>query len=327
MYHDQVSDRGQVVLHKLATALFADDKDRLMRDVQELPSGLPGTSYADPAAKRFPCHTKEATLRSAAYFYGQRAFGETFDSAYPAEKVAERIDRAAAFFGLGEDVATIRRNAEASAVKSGAQISLPPEAYAIDEVYRDKPVRRFPMFNSVSTVKAAAAVVRYRRNYPYTWRKKAASRVLEAAMAYDTPLDADTLKTLSRMAGLFPSSQKAAQLSLQTFSDVFRGKAAEAIRGAAEAVAKSADYNQETRDTLCVLVDKLAADLLPEGRPMVEDAVYADKPEADNQPPKTVDLITGNTYDWQRCYRCLRTCTVFLHVAGPSGCQWRFGCV
>ena len=83
MYHDQVSDRGQLVLHKLATALFPQEKSELMQEIQGIPSELPSTAYADPVAKRFPCHAKAATVRSAAYFYGQQAFNEPFDSAYP----------------------------------------------------------------------------------------------------------------------------------------------------------------------------------------------------------------------------------------------------
>ncbi len=47
---------------------------------------------------------------------------------------------------------------------------------------------------------------------------------------------------------------------------------------------------------MCAMIDKLAADLTPDARPMVEDSVFDDKPEADNQVPKTVRLTTGNVY-------------------------------
>lgn len=296
MYHDQVSDRGQLVLHKLATALFPQEKSELMQEIQGIPSELPSTAYADPVAKRFPCHTKAATVRSAAYFYGQQAFNEPFDSAYPQGRIVERLGRAATFFGVKDKVDAIRKQAEAASVKSGAKISLPPEAYAIDEVYQDNVVRRFPMFNSVSTVKAAEALAANRRRYPYAWRKKAAVRVLNSAMAYDAPVDAETLGVLSKMAGLFPRNQKHAGFELQLMSDRFKGPPAEAIRGAADVLVKGAELTEESRDTMCAMIDKLAADLTPDARPMVEDSVFDDKPEVDNQVPKTVRLTTGNVY-------------------------------
>ena len=133
----------------------------------------------------------------------------------------------------------IRKRAEViRPVKSGAKISLPPEAYAIDEVYQDNVVRRFPMFNSVSTVKAAEALAANRRRYPYAWRKKAAVRVLNSAMAYDAPGDAETLGVLYKMAGLFPRNQKHAGFELQLMSDRFKGPPAEAIRGAADSACR-----------------------------------------------------------------------------------------
>ena len=297
MYHDQASDRGQMVLHKIATAILPDDKDNLMKAASELPQNLSSTAYADPTIRRFPCHTKAATLRSAAYLYGQRALGEAFDSPLPFEKVAERLNRAATFFGVAKDVDAIRAASEDATAPKEASIQLPPEAYAIDEVADGRAIRRFPMFNPATIAKAASALIEYRFNYPYPWRKKAAMRVLQAAMGHDLQMDPVTLGTLTKMAGLFPNDPVDASHELLLMSERFRGEAGSVIRKVANAIAENAAAEDSAREEVCFLIDKVAAQLMPAGRPMVEDAMYAEKPVQPDAAPESVTTATGNIYD------------------------------
>ena len=297
MYHDQVSDRGQMILHKIATAIFPDSKDRLMQAAAELPPDLPNTAYADPAFRRFPCHTKAAVLRSAAYLYGQQALGESFDSPLPFEKVAERLDRAAAFFGVKKDVDALREDAAEVAVPKEASVQLPPEAYAIDELHDGRAIRRFPMFNPATIAKAAGALIEYRFNYPYPWRKKAAMRVLQAAMSHDLQMDPVTLGTLTKMAGLFPNDPVDASRELLLMSERFRGDAGSIIRKVANAIAEDAAAEDSAREEVCTLIDKVAAQLMPGSRPMVEDAMYSERPVENEKAPESVTMSTGNIYD------------------------------
>lgn len=295
--HDQVSDRGQIVFHKLASSIFDEGVTGLTKSATtEIPTELPGTAYGDPTTRRFPCHTKESTIKSALYFYGQLATGNKWDSMLPSEKVAQRIDRAAEFFNVKNEIGRIKAQASDKGVPKTASISLSDDAYIICENNEGTVVRRFPAVNAPSTKKAAEALVKYRAHYPFTWRKKAATTVLQRAMSYNVDLDPTTLSTLTKMAGIVPVEAKTAGYNLLELSNSYRGKAANTIRDAAHIVA-SGTLSESDVCTLCELMDKTASVFEPHHRPMVEDAMFTVPVEKKAEAPESVTLTTGNTYD------------------------------
>lgn len=295
--HDQVSDRGQVVFHKLASSIFDETVVGLVTTATPaITMELPGTAYGDPTARRFPCHTKEATIKSSLYFYGQLAAGDAWNSTLPVEKVAQRIDKAAEFFNVKPELEQIKAQAGAQSVPKSASITLPDEAYIICENNNGKLVRRFPAVNAPSTKKAAESLVLYRAHYPFSWRKKAATVALQRAMHYNVSLDPHTLATLTKMAGIVPAEAKTAGYNLLELSNSYRGKAANTIRDAAHIVA-SGTLSESDVCTLCELMDKTASVFEPHHRPMVEDAMFTIPTEKKAEAPESVTLTTGNTYD------------------------------
>ena len=207
-----------------------------------------------------------------------------------------RLERAARFFGDSSDLASIRKQADDAGVPQDMSIDLPSDAYAIDETLNGDAVRRFPAVNAATTKLAAAALVDNRARYPYAWRKKAATRVLDRAMRFGADLDGDTLECLSKMAGLFPADNVTASRMLALQSERFRGKEAAAMREAAHAIG-SCTMPAESCNEFCTLIDKTAALLMPAARPMVEDAMYTVPASKSASAPESLTLMTGNTYD------------------------------
>jgi hypothetical protein len=291
--HDQITDKGRQVYHRLKTAIFCGAPDIEEQTAEQ----LPGTAYADPALRLFPCNTKEAVTRSAVYLFGQKAFGTQWESAIPFEKVAERLERAARFFGISDAVQAIREKAAEAAVPDTNSVDLPPDAYAVDEVFDGRRILRFPAVNAATTKLAAEALVEHRARYPYAWRRKAAERVLMRAKSFGADIGGPQLECLSRMAGISPAPQADAARELYIQAGCFRGKAAAAVRDAAAAVAAGAADTPETRSELCELVDKVASTLMPDSRPLIEDALFCVPMEKAAGAPESVTLTTGNTYD------------------------------
>jgi len=295
--HDQISDAGKIVQHKLKP-VFANIKSAHLDYELDPPDNLPATAYANPVDRSFPCHTKQSTLQSAAYLYGQEALGEKWTSSVPRATVTARLCKAAGFFGVTASVREIEQAAQEVTVPKSASLNLPDEAFIINETFEGQPVQRFPAVNATTTKQAAEALVRYRSRYPYAWRKKAAKTVLERAMAFECePLDSEHLITLSTMAGLNYNDPKSAGYALLEMSHRFRGKTAASVREAASIVGSGA-VDHEDLDTLCGVMDKSAAELSPDARPMVEDAIFAPpSTKAASTTPESVMLTTGNVYD------------------------------
>ena len=114
------------------------------------PETLQTHVYADPSKRTFPCHTKAATWVSAAYFAHQQsqyAEGQR-------EFVKERLTKTAQFFGIGQLVDALFK--EAAAVNSYEDAVTPDSAYAL--TWTDtagNPQRKYPLRNP-SEIKVAA---------------------------------------------------------------------------------------------------------------------------------------------------------------------------
>jgi hypothetical protein len=136
--------------------------------------------YADPFAKLYPCHTAPATWVSALFFEDKRA---SFD-ADRAQKIEERLDAAASYFGIAGLVKELRVKASAAA---GADLSsLTDSDFAIvwaDEAgHKD---RHWPLRNATEVKFAAAHFRTHRDQFTFADRHTIATKILEKAAAYD----------------------------------------------------------------------------------------------------------------------------------------------
>lgn len=302
--YDHISDRGKQVGHGIALRYQLDAPAALKQASAERltpPADLPNTAYADPTTRTFPLHTKEATILSAVYLFGQLADGEKWASAMPADRVVSRLERAASFFGVTDDVNAVRADITKQAAASFKH-DLVPDDYAICEEHDGRQVLRFPAINAPSTKRAAAALYANRTAYPYPWRRKAATRILNRAMQYSAHLDHDVLAYLTKASGICPADNHTASILLTQRAVLFPESQADTLHKVASAVEQGAADNADSRLNLCELLDTCDRDmrktsLYARGLPMPEELLY-DVPAAKSaSAAESVTLTTGNTYD------------------------------
>jgi hypothetical protein len=292
--HDQVTDRGQIINKRLAAAVYSNCSAFPSKQAG-VPDALPHTAYADPVARRFPCHSKEAVLVSAAYLYGQMALGTPYDSTAPIGTVCARMDKAAKFFNATLELESIKAAAEDVKVPEHAEIELPDEVYVLNETHDGKKVLRYPAVNAKTAAAAGSALVANRKLYPYAWRKNAAATALSRIMAFDAPVAPDTIECLSKMAGFVTADSKTAGYDLMCVAERLRGELAATVRNTAVAVGTGAIKSSEF-ESVCGMLDSAAATLSVGARFMAEDMLFSVPREKQAEAPKTVELTTGGVY-------------------------------
>lgn len=157
---------------------------------------LPQTVFADPVNRKFPLHNKAATWLAQAYFTEARHLYGT----QLAELVQGKITKAAAYWGIADDVDTARLALEHH------QTATPPELtdadYAIvikqgEQVTRDMPIHSEP------NVKAAAAkLYNSRAQIPYEHRKVAARKILRKLGELGVSVEPELHEYLAKATGL-----------------------------------------------------------------------------------------------------------------------------
>lgn len=178
---DHTRDISGRETHRLLSLYPAPDfvksanHDRLHGDPEKLSPHL----YADPRQKLYPCHTAPATWMSALWFNEKRA---QFDEK-TADAIAERIQAAAAYFGIAGLVSELREKVAAAAAND--LNGLPDEDFAI--VWRTdsgEVERHWPLRNATEVKFASAHFKRYRDEFVFADRHKIANKILDKAMAY-----------------------------------------------------------------------------------------------------------------------------------------------
>ena len=137
----------------------------------KVPDKSPISVYGNPANATFPCHNKVATYLSNLYLFAGQANGETWDSGFPFEKVAERLENHAKFWGIWPEVSKMRGSIEKASTFTPETIK--DEDYALVVKYAGSNVRRFPIVTAPMVKASAEALMRDKVNYPYEWRKTA----------------------------------------------------------------------------------------------------------------------------------------------------------
>ena len=146
--------------------------------------GLNDVAFADRAHRLFPCHTKEACWKSAAFFAGS---GES-DAA-----IRKEIEKKASYHGISEDVSKVFSFFEDTLEKSACKKEASNKEYALtlDFEGRDgRGVENFYPINSASEVIGAsddAAMDYMSGRIPIEAMRKIASNISEAATRFNVP--------------------------------------------------------------------------------------------------------------------------------------------
>lgn len=180
---DYLDDASHQVLHAINKATDID----LVKTAEACDAGdtqdLPSHSFADIARRKFPIHTKEATVLSAAY--------AAFDGAEDA--IQEKLGKMAEFWDCTDEVRQLREEIEAFR---------PPEKWALDMEIDGQPIKAFRYTTGLNLKQAAEAFVQQRGRLPYEARAACARHLLKAASELDADLPEEVSSTLFNTIGL-----------------------------------------------------------------------------------------------------------------------------
>lgn len=295
---DHLNDKSLQTLHVMSKQFLNGELPAFVKNADianERPDArAPLTVYGDPSNRSFPCHTKVATWLSCLYFWGQPT--EKIASSCPKEAIADRLTKAANYWGILPDV---QRLQDAIRTKSASpQRQLTDDDYALAVDYGKERIRRFPLVNTYSIKQAAANLYRFRTHYPYAWRKKASIKILEKAMQDKVNLELPHLDYLLKAASVYPADNTQVAQRLVARSYLFPTEIRDRMRKAAE-VLKQSDKLKLT--DLCELLD--AADRhykkfaeYNRGLALPEEVCFKGVEAKVAMAPTTVELTTGAVF-------------------------------
>lgn len=301
---DQNQDISGRETHRL-TALFPPPEFVKTASQERLQGGenLQRHMYADPFDKLYPCHTAPATWMSALFFEDKRAAFEPGR----AQKIEERLDAAASYFGITGLVKELRDKAAAATRVDLA--NLPDSSFAI--VWADaagNKDRHWPLRNATEVKFAAAHFKTHRDQFTFEDRHTIATKILEKAAEYgaDTSEAEDTLHLA---AGQGACAAKVASEMLRNRAALVARQNPEVAGGMlklAEVVEGNPEQarTHETRLKLAAAVDEFdRANRLNRlydagGLPRAEEVLFAitEKVAADFMQAH-VETTTGNVYN------------------------------
>jgi hypothetical protein len=169
---DLFDDTNQQVLHKLSKLVAMPDfvKQATVQSNKQEVLKTPQV-FADAINHKFPCHTKAATWLSQLYFLESRHLYPTKQ----ADQIQAKIDKQAAWWGIGGQTKQAKQAWESHQVPAEAQLT--DDDYALVIEHDGKPLRRWPVTNALNAKAAAETLYRFRSRFPYEWRKSAAARI------------------------------------------------------------------------------------------------------------------------------------------------------
>lgn len=194
---DHVSDTNLTMFHKIARQHTLPEFIKSATINHDEINQLPGSSFADPSHRVFPCHTRENSFLSYAYFLKNASHLSSDRRA----RTWTNLRKFANHWGITIECNLLQKEHEKLAAEDITQ--LPDETFAIVEDWNGDKYRALPLLNS-SCVKAAAEhLVAYKNRYPLEWRKRAATRIAEKAVDFQVEIE---LPYIHKAAGLYASS-------------------------------------------------------------------------------------------------------------------------
>lgn len=160
------------------------------------PARLPSSAYANPVARKFPCHTKAACYLANVFFLNKRADMHSKIARWTEERLL-MFNR---HWGIEGDVQTLQ--AKHAAMHSDGMDRLPDSAFAI--VWGDDSghkVRRYPLRNSLEVKTAAVWLQSYRDQMRFTDRNAIATKILDKAAEFGAAFEEELDDFLQKQAG------------------------------------------------------------------------------------------------------------------------------
>lgn len=251
---DHLHDRNMQVQHRLTAQFTGGQLPDFVKSASSEDLNPPATAqaslFADPVHRALPIHSKAATFLSNLFFYGRKANGEAWTSAFSEKAAQERLSAAAKVWGISTEVSTLAGNIE----KMSQIPALTDEDYALCVTYGKEQIRRFPVCNAEAVKLSAELLHEDRAHYPYSWRKAAALKILDKAAEFKAVLDPAALEYLVKASGLRPLPRREVSLSLTKRSCFFDN--AEVKAGMNKLAAATADGRGDL-EKLCFLIDDM----------------------------------------------------------------------
>ena len=298
---DQAKDRTGQELHRITSLYSPPDfvKHASYSNICGDPNTLPLHIYADPRARRFPCHTSAATWMSAAFFADKRACYSSRD----AEMVEDRLIKAASHHGLAGELQTIFE--KAAKYHANDKDALPDAAFAFVWQKDDNTKERhLPLRNKHEVKCAADYLYTHRDEFTYSDRKTMSNKVLVKAAEYGADIEAHA-DYLEKQAGYGACSGKAAAQLLDNRAGLIENQGAKKqLKAAASMLRKnpSAAHHPEKMQKLAAFIDTFDREngLVQDyghSVPRPEDVLFVVNEKAANDVKDShIPMTSGNIY-------------------------------
>lgn len=172
---DHIVDSNGVELFDLAQRFDLPDFVKNAAIDREAITSLPSSSFADSAARLFPCHTRADTCLS--YLYFLKHANDVPDARRAT--VFNRLQQFARDWAIYAECQQLKTAHEKQA--SRGLDTLADDAFMILEEVNGEIYRALPVTDTPSLKQAQAHLVEYRDRYPADWRRRAAERMLVKA--------------------------------------------------------------------------------------------------------------------------------------------------
>jgi len=215
---DHVQDKNGTIQHRLLQLYPAPDFVKTATATQlngDTSEPLPSHVYGDPVKRVYPCHTKAATWMSALFF------GDTAESlpADTAKRIELQIKKAAAFFGIADDVDQLFTKMAGDRHVDTEKLADDAFAFVWEDDNGSK-VRAYPLRNQAEITKAASWFNEHGQEFEFADRHTVATRILQKAASYGVVLD--DVEKLDQSAGFGMCSVRDAQQAWRLRAAVVR---------------------------------------------------------------------------------------------------------
>jgi len=193
---DQVDDQSHCDFHMFAK-LYPLPEYVKTADTEQVcnPQGLPSNAYGDVRTRKFPCHTKAATLVSCLFFIEKCA------EIHPkiAGWIGKRLDMYADHWGIRPDVVALKE--KHASLHADSTAGLPDSAFAWVMAGGGQKERRYPLRNTMEVKAAAHWLGQYRDQLYYADRQRIAQKILDKAAQFGAGVGEDLEDMLEKIAG------------------------------------------------------------------------------------------------------------------------------
>lgn len=249
---DQTGDINGQQTYRLLTLYETPQFVKEASSEDLLGNDLSVADYADPIKRRFPCHTKAATLLSALFLWDNSHHLSSVD----AVTIDKQIEKKASFYGIANDLAKLKKSYTKRASVDQHK-DLPDSCFALVIKMPNGTIERhYPLRNAAEVKSASVHLKTYQDIIPLSERQIMAQRILDKAAEFGAGLG-NLEEFTNKQAGYgVCSADDAASLIMERVSLLKMHNKYPDIRSQLEKVAEaclSKPANVRSRDSLTKL--------------------------------------------------------------------------